>query len=55
MIVWLEQLVSTIGSGMTGFALGVSVYAQTGSTTDFARTWSSQRDNNNPWSQSAAS
>jgi MFS transporter, DHA3 family, macrolide efflux protein len=36
LIVWLGQLVSTIGSGMTGFALGVSVYAQTGSTTDFA-------------------
>lgn len=36
LIVWLGQLVSTIGSGMTGFALGVSVYARTGSTTDFA-------------------
>ena len=36
LVVWLGQLVSTIGSGMTGFVLGVSVYAQTGSTTDFA-------------------
>jgi len=36
LIIWLGQLVSTIGSGMTGFALGVSVYAQTGSTTNFA-------------------
>jgi len=36
LVIWLGQLVSTIGSGMTGFTLGVSIYAQTGSTTDFA-------------------
>ena len=35
-IVWLGQLVSTVGSGLTGFALGVWVYQETGSTTMFA-------------------
>lgn len=35
-IVWLGQLVSTIGSGLTSFALGVWVYQETGSTTMFA-------------------
>ena len=34
--VWLGQLVSTVGSGLTGFALGVWVYQETGSTTMFA-------------------
>ena len=34
--VWFGQLVSTIGSGLTGFALGVWVYQETGSTTLFA-------------------
>ena len=33
---WSGQLVSTIGSGLTSFALGVWVYEQTGSTTLFA-------------------
>lgn len=35
-VIWFGQLVSTIGSGLTGFALGVWVYEQTGSTTLFA-------------------
>jgi MFS transporter, DHA3 family, macrolide efflux protein len=35
-IVWFGQLVSSIGSGLTGFALGVWIYQQTGSTTLFA-------------------
>ena len=35
-IVWLGQLVSFIGSGMTSFALGVWVYQATGSITQFA-------------------
>lgn len=35
-VVWFGQLVSTIGSGLTGFALGVWVYQETGSTTLFA-------------------
>lgn len=36
LIVWLGQLVSLIGSGLTGFALGVWVYQRTGSVTQFA-------------------
>lgn len=35
-IIWLGQLVSTLGSGLTSFALGVWVYLETGSTTLFA-------------------
>jgi MFS transporter, DHA3 family, macrolide efflux protein len=35
-MVWFGQLVSSIGSGLTGFALGVWIYQQTGSTTLFA-------------------
>lgn len=35
-LVWFGQLVSLIGSGLTGFALGVWVYQQTGSATRFA-------------------
>jgi MFS transporter, DHA3 family, macrolide efflux protein len=35
-IVWLGQLVSLIGSGLAGFALGVWVYQRTGSVTDYA-------------------
>jgi DHA3 family macrolide efflux protein-like MFS transporter len=35
-VVWFGQLVSTIGSGLTGFVLGVWVYQETGSTTLFA-------------------
>jgi predicted MFS family arabinose efflux permease len=34
--VWFGQLVSLIGSGLTGFALGVWVYQRTGSVTLFA-------------------
>ncbi|MEH2211065.1 MFS transporter [Nostoc sp.] len=34
--VWLGQLVSLIGSGLTSFALGVWVYQRTGSVTQFA-------------------
>lgn len=34
-IIWLGQFVSIIGSGLTGFALGVTIFQQTGRTTDF--------------------
>ncbi|MCB0033300.1 MAG: MFS transporter [Anaerolineales bacterium] len=34
--VWIGQLVSTIGSGLTAFALGVWIYTTTGSATLFA-------------------
>jgi DHA3 family macrolide efflux protein-like MFS transporter len=36
LFVWLGQVVSLTGSSMTGFALGVWVYQQTGSATYFA-------------------
>ena len=36
LVIWFGQLVSTIGSGLTGFALGVWIYQETGSTTLFA-------------------
>ena len=35
-IVWAGQFVSLIGSGLTGFALGVWVYLSTGSVTQFS-------------------
>lgn len=35
-LIWFGQLVSLIGSGLTSFALGVWVYQQTGSVTQFA-------------------
>src|SRR4028119_1012058 len=35
-LIWLGQMVSLIGSGLTGFALGVWVYQRTGSVTQFA-------------------
>lgn len=35
-IIWFGQLISTLGSGLTGFALGVWIYEQTGSATLFA-------------------
>jgi DHA3 family macrolide efflux protein-like MFS transporter len=35
-IVWVGQLVSLFGSGLTSFALGVWVYTRTGSVTQFA-------------------
>ena len=34
--IWVGQLVSIIGSGLTGFALGVGIYQETGSVTAFA-------------------
>lgn len=36
LLIWFGQLVSLTGSGLTGFALGVWVYLQTGSATQFA-------------------
>jgi DHA3 family macrolide efflux protein-like MFS transporter len=36
LIVWMGQIVSTVGSSLTGFVLGVWVYQQTGSATQFA-------------------
>jgi len=35
-IIWLGQLISLFGSGLTGFALGIWVYQRTGSVTQFA-------------------
>lgn len=35
-IIWFGQLISTIGSGLSGFALGVWIYEETGSATLFA-------------------
>ena len=35
-IIWFGQLISLLGSGLTSFALGVWVYQETGSTTQFA-------------------
>ena len=35
-VIWFGQLVSTLGSGLTGFALGIWVYQSTGSVTSFA-------------------
>ncbi len=34
--IWFGQLISILGSGLTGFALGVWVFQQTGSVTNFA-------------------
>ena len=34
--IWFGQVISLIGSGLTGFALGVWVYQTTGSTTEFS-------------------
>ncbi|HSF38406.1 MAG TPA: MFS transporter [Thermoanaerobaculia bacterium] len=36
LLIWSGQVVSTLGSGLTGFALSVWVYQQTGSATRFA-------------------
>jgi len=36
LVIWFGQLVSVIGSGLTGFALGVWIYDQTGQATPFA-------------------
>ena len=35
-VLWLGQVVSTVGSSLTGFVLGVWVYQRTGSATQFA-------------------
>jgi len=35
-LIWFGQLISLIGSGLTSFALGVRVYQNTGSVTQFA-------------------
>lgn len=35
-VIWIGQFISTIGSGLSGFALGVWLYQETGSTTLFA-------------------
>jgi len=35
-VIWFGQVISTLGSGMTGFALGVWAYRQTGSVTALA-------------------
>jgi len=35
-IIWFGQLISTLGSSLSGFALGVWIYQETGSTTLFA-------------------
>ncbi len=36
LLIWFGQLVSTLGSGLTGFALGVWVFGRTGSATQFS-------------------
>jgi len=36
LIIWFGQVISLIGSGLTGFALGVWVYQTTGSATQFS-------------------
>src|SRR5262245_47951283 len=35
-IIWFGQLVSELGSGLTGFGLGVYLYQETGSAVQFA-------------------
>ena len=36
LIVWIGQLVSVLGSTLTGFAMGIWVFLETGSVTTFA-------------------
>jgi len=36
--IWIGQLISTLGSGLTSFALGVWIFDQTGRATPFALT-----------------
>lgn len=38
LIIWIGQLISILGSGLTGFALGVWIFQQTGKATPFALT-----------------
>jgi DHA3 family macrolide efflux protein-like MFS transporter len=37
-VIWFGQLISMLGSNLTGFALGVWIYSQTGQATPFALT-----------------
>jgi hypothetical protein len=37
-IIWFGQLISTLGSGLSGFGLGVWIFQETGSATQFALT-----------------
>jgi MFS family permease len=37
-IIWFGQLISGIGSGLTGFGLGIWVFLETGSAVQFALT-----------------
>ena len=39
LILWLGQVVSLVGSGLTRFALGVWVFEQTGSSNRFCVDW----------------
>ncbi len=38
LVIWLGQVTSIVGSGLTGFALGVWMFEQTGQATPFAMT-----------------
>lgn len=38
MVIWLGELISMVGSGLTSFALGVWIYQKTGQATPFALT-----------------
>ncbi len=35
LVIWFGQFISIVGSGLTGFALGVTIFQQTGRATDF--------------------
>ena len=37
-IIWVGQVISIVGSGLTGFALGVWMFERTGQATPFALT-----------------
>ncbi len=37
-IIWIGQLISTIGSGLTGFALSIWIYQETGQAAPFVYT-----------------
>lgn len=39
LVIWFGQLISLVGSGMTGFALGVYIFQQTGATTPLILVW----------------
>ncbi|HXD12080.1 MAG TPA: MFS transporter, partial [Anaerolineales bacterium] len=38
LVIWVGQLISILGSGLTSFALGVWIFSQTGKATPFALT-----------------